>query len=77
LDIHVKPITGFEMLKLLREDGFTDTIIIALTASVMNEEITQLRNAGFDGVIAKPVSLESFPKLWERVLGGEQIWGIL
>ncbi len=77
LDIHVKPLTGFEMLTLLREDGFSEAVIIALTASVMNEEVIQLKTAGFDGVIGKPVNLDRFPKLWERALNGEQIWNIV
>jgi CheY-like chemotaxis protein len=77
LDIHIKPLTGFEMLKLLREDGFSEAAIIALTASVMNEEVAQLKTAGFNGVIAKPVNVDVFPKLWERILNKEQIWGIV
>src|SRR5258708_1312525 len=77
LDIHLKPLNGFEMLKLLREDGFADTVIVALTASVMNEEVAQLRTAGFNGVVAKPVNLDVFPDLWERMLNNEQVWGIV
>jgi CheY-like chemotaxis protein len=77
LDIHVKPLTGFEMLRQLRENGFSEAVIIALTASVMNEEVMQLKTAGFDGVIAKPVNLDRFPKLWECALNGEQIWSIV
>src|SRR5579864_1048257 len=46
LDIHVRPLSGFEMLTLLRENGFSEAVIIALTASVMNEEILQLKTAG-------------------------------
>src|SRR5262245_33362571 len=40
LDIHVKPYSGFEMLKFLRDmPEFKDVPIVALTASVMNEEV--------------------------------------
>src|SRR5688572_7668152 len=49
LDIHVAPYNGFQMLEMLRKSGrYSDTIIFALTASVMNEEVTQLRESGFD-----------------------------
>src|SRR5215213_9502690 len=52
LDIHVRPHSGFEMLKMLRQDPrFEHAIIIALTASVMSDEIEELRVAGFDGTI--------------------------
>ena len=40
LDIHVKPYNGFEMLSLLRSlEWGRNTPIVALTASVMNEEV--------------------------------------
>jgi CheY-like chemotaxis protein len=78
LDIHVKPYTGFEMLAMLRQHpAFQDTPVIALTASVMNEEVQQLRTAGFNGVIAKPIDLESFPLMLSRVLSGEAIWSVV
>jgi CheY-like chemotaxis protein len=78
LDIHVKPYTGFEMLKMLREHpSFADTPVVALTASVMNEEVAQLRTAGFNGVIAKPIDLDSFPQLLARILHGESVWQIV
>ncbi len=78
LDIHMKPYTGFEMLKMLRQiEWAKDTPVIALTASVMNEEVQQLRNAGFNGCLAKPIDLQTFPEMLERVIAGESIWRIL
>jgi CheY-like chemotaxis protein len=76
LDIHIKPLSGLEMLKLLRENGFADSVIIALTASVMNQEVIQLKTAGFNGVIAKPVNVDAFPELLGRILNKEQVWAI-
>lgn len=77
LDIHVPPHNGFEMLKMLREDeGFKDARIVALTASVMNEEVTLLRERGFDSIIAKPINVSSFPKLLERLVQGESVWHV-
>ncbi len=78
LDIHVKPYSGFQMLSMLRQmDSFANTPIIALTASVMNEEIDQLKTCGFHSVIAKPVDIDTFPDLVNRILNGEEIWGII
>jgi CheY-like chemotaxis protein len=77
LDIHVKPYSGFEMLKYVRQlPDFQDTPVIALTASVMNEEVQHLRDSGFQGVIAKPIDIDTFPGLLNRILDGEIIWGI-
>jgi two-component system cell cycle response regulator DivK len=75
LDIHMEPIDGFEMLKMIRrnKDHYA-TPVIALTASVMNEEVRRLREAGFDGAIGKPINYDTFPGLLDRILNGEQIW---
>ena len=78
LDIHMEPLNGFEMLTLLREtEDFNRTPVIALTASVMSEEVHQLRTAGFTGCLAKPIDLASFPESLERILAGESVWRIL
>lgn len=75
LDIHMQPHSGFEVLKALRQDGrYSGSRIVALTASIMNEEVELLREAGFDGVIGKPVDSRTFPDLLNRVLSGERVW---
>lgn len=77
LDIHVKPHDGFQMLAMLRADArYQHAKIIALTASVMNEEVDRLRQNGFDGAIAKPLSMQTFPDLLQRVINGESVWHI-
>ena len=78
LDIHMTPHTGFEMLSMLREiTQFQETPVVALTASVMNEEVQKLKAAGFDGCISKPIDLDEFPKALELVMQGEKIWRII
>jgi CheY-like chemotaxis protein len=77
LDIHIEPIDGFEMLKLIRQsETYQSTRVIALTASVMNEEVKMLKEAGFDGVIAKPLDYDTFPNVLHRILKGEQVWHV-
>jgi CheY-like chemotaxis protein len=77
LDVHVKPLSGLEMLRMLRNDpDYQKSRVIALTASVMNEEVEELRFSGFDGAIGKPVSVTTFPGLMERIVAGETVWHI-
>lgn len=77
LDIHMEPIDGFEMLALIRQNSdYAATPVIAVTASVMNEEINNLREAGFNGVVAKPLNYEAFPDILGRILNGEQVWNV-
>jgi CheY-like chemotaxis protein len=78
LDIHVKPHDGFAMLNMIRrEPALKNAKVIALTASVMNEEVEAMRSRGFDGAIAKPLSMTSFPGLIERIVAGEAVWHIV
>ena len=75
LDIHMEPLDGFEMLQLIHQNpNYSTTPVIALTASVMNEEVRKLKESGFDGVIAKPLDYDTFPRALERILNGEQVW---
>ena len=77
LDIQIKPYNGFELLSMLRSDPlFVKSKVIALTASVTNEEISLLTSGGFDGAIAKPLNIEAFPDLIARIINGEQVWYI-
>lgn len=77
LDVHVQPFSGLEMLQMLRADpDYQGAKIIALTASVMNEEVEQLRTSGFDSAIGKPLSVTTFPGLMERILVGETVWHV-
>ncbi len=78
LDIHMQPINGFEMLALLRQHPtYARTPIIALTASVMNEEVDTLKTSGFNGAIAKPIDQTIFPGLVAQILKGEEVWHIV
>jgi CheY-like chemotaxis protein len=77
LDIQVAPYNGFEMLAMLRSDSaFRNARIIALTASVMNEEVALLQESGFDGAIGKPITIATFPGVVERIIRGESVWHI-
>jgi CheY-like chemotaxis protein len=77
LDIHMTPFDGFEVLQMLRAaPNYRSATIIALTASVMNEEVNDLRTAGFDGAISKPLDHRSFPELLKRIANGESVWSI-
>lgn len=77
LDIHMQPVNGFAMLKMLREEqDYRSATVVALTASVMNEEVRLLHDAGFDSCIAKPIDQRTFPEVLNRILNGEKIWRI-
>jgi len=75
LDVQVGPLDGHQMLKLLRDDAaYKETKIIAMTASVMSSEVKELRDAGFDGLVGKPIMKRVFPELLQRIVDGESVW---
>jgi CheY-like chemotaxis protein len=77
LDIQMKPYDGVELLSMLRDDPqFTMSKVIALTASVTNEEVSLLKSSGFDGAISKPLNIEIFPDLIARIINGDSVWHI-
>ena len=77
LDVQMKPYDGVELLSMLRKDPqFKCCKVIALTASVTNEEVSLLKSGGFDGAIAKPLNIQVFPNLIARIINGEQVWYI-
>src|SRR5947209_6743374 len=52
VDIHMKPLDGFGTLKVIRKFPALEKVpVVALTASVMNEEVRMLRQAGFSGAV--------------------------
>ncbi len=78
LDIHMEPHDGFTMLSMLRaRSDYQNVRVIAVTASVMNEEVQMLKRAGFDGAIAKPIDQIAFPQLVRNILDGEEVWNIV
>ena len=78
LDIHLQPYSGFELLQMIRsQPEYRNATIVALTASVMNEEIEELERAGFDCAIAKPIKHDVFPGIIQRIINGERIWYIV
>lgn len=77
LDIHMKPYDGFTVLEMIREHPeFNNLRVIALTASVMNDEVYRLQTSGFDGAVSKPINHQTFPDIIDRILEGERIWHI-
>jgi two-component system cell cycle response regulator DivK len=62
MDIRMPDISGTDALKLLRDDSRTAEIpILALTSSTMHGDEERFLKEGFDGYLAKPISVKEFP----------------
>lgn len=61
MDIQLPGMNGIEALKVLRGKPDTAAIpIVAVTASVMQQDRTLITEAGFDGYISKPINIKEF-----------------
>ena len=61
MDIHLPGMNGIDALGVLRADAATAAIpVIAVTASVMQQDRKLITDAGFDGYVGKPINLKEF-----------------
>ncbi len=75
VDIYMPQETGFEVLKRIRtHPKLTGSKVVALTASVMYEDIRRVKAAGFDSFIGKPVRPTRFADQVRQILAGETLW---
>jgi two-component system cell cycle response regulator DivK len=70
MDIQLPGIDGIVAMQRIRADERTKHIpTVALTASVMTGDRERFDQAGFDGFIAKPIEVKSFPEQVRAYLG--------
>jgi len=69
MDIQLPGMSGIEALKALRAAPATAAIpVVAITASVMQQDRQQIMNAGFDGFIEKPINLRNFLETVQKAM---------
>ena len=72
MDIQLPGMNGIEALGVLRADPATAKIpVIAVTASVMQQDRKLITEAGFDAYIGKPINLKEFLATVRKCLGDE------
>lgn len=75
LDLQLPGRDGYEILKDLRgHPKFANTLVVVLTANVMQQDVERVRAAGFDGFIGKPINGPRFKEWIQRILAGEAVW---
>ncbi|RPI47190.1 MAG: response regulator [Betaproteobacteria bacterium] len=71
MDIQLPGMSGIDAIRMLRADPSTAAIrVVAITASVMQQDRQQIMSAGFDGFIEKPINLRTFLDTVQRAMRG-------
>jgi len=69
MDIQLPDIDGATVLARIREDASFDAMpVLAVSASVMPDQQQRIVGSGFDGFIAKPISIKPFLAAVQRAL---------
>jgi two-component system cell cycle response regulator DivK len=69
MDIQLPDIDGTTVLARIREDKTLDAMpVLAVSASVMPDQQQRVVGSGFDGFIAKPISIKPFLAAVRRAL---------
>ncbi len=75
IDIYMPGETGYEVLKRIQaHPQLAGSKAVALTASVMYEDIRRMKEANFDSFIGKPVRPTRFAGQVRKILAGEDLW---
>ena len=73
MDIQLPGMSGIEALKALRAEPATAAIpVVAITASVMQQDRQQIISAGFDGFIEKPINLRGLLETVQQAARGRK-----
>jgi two-component system cell cycle response regulator DivK len=74
MDIQLPGMNGIEALGVLRANPVTAKIpVIAVTASVMQQDRKQITEAGFDAYVGKPINLKEFLDAIRNALEGKPL----
>jgi CheY-like chemotaxis protein len=63
LDIGLPSLDGYQVARSLRQEGFDDTLIIALSGYGQEEDRQRSKEAGMDFHVTKPVDVKTIAQL--------------
>ena len=74
LDLRLPEEDGYVMLERIRSASrLEDVKVVAVTVSILAEDVERARGAGFDGFLGKPLDF-CFPGQLCRILAGGKVW---
>ena len=79
LDLQLPGIDGYEVLRGIRmmpEPEKASLPILAMTGNVMRAETDRMAEAGFDGIVPKPVDIRNLRRALMRAVRGRELEGV-
>jgi two-component system, cell cycle response regulator DivK len=74
-DLEMPNVTGYEVLKIIRQlPAFAGVPVIAYTTHISH--MNDVRLAGFDGFLGKPLDAANFAQQFARIVNGENVWEV-
>lgn len=75
MDIRLPYEDGYQALQKVRaHPRLKETLVCAVTAEAIEDQMRRAQKAGFDGFLGKPLDPDRFPEQITRLLSGEQVW---
>jgi two-component system, cell cycle response regulator DivK len=75
MDLQLPGMDGLELTRRLKADPIRrDILIVAVTAYAMKGDEEKARAAGCDGYVAKPIDIETLPRIVREVLDRQRRW---
>lgn len=75
VDINMPQKSGFDLLEEVRQhQRLKDTLVVAVTAGMLEHDTSRMHSFGFDGFLSKPLRATEFANQVQRILAGERIW---
>ncbi|HLU99890.1 MAG TPA: response regulator [Acidobacteriota bacterium] len=60
---------GLSVIRFLKEEGFREKPVLAITADAVNIEESEIKEAGADVVLTKPYAVTELQKVLEKYIG--------
>jgi two-component system cell cycle response regulator DivK len=77
MDLRLPHEDGYEALAQIRNnEKLKNTRVVVVTAQGSTLEMKKAQEAGFDGLISKPLDADRFPDQIRKILSGEEIWDV-
>ncbi len=72
MDIQMPHMDGYEATKMLRDKGYTDLVIVGLSANAMEQDFNSAFDAGMNEYLTKPIKQEQLGEILAKYLSNSQ-----